>query len=414
MDLKRAYRKLAHEYHPDKHAGDKTYEEKFKEIQEAYETLSDPVQRGEYDATLRASRSTKTRNSEPAQSSNGNSPRTSASFANDVDAVYRKLKLLDTEQVNRTQLLAYIDSVLDNKLVSSLIEIGDLPSNSRIVEAIIGLFKFLTSVEAARYAPELARLAGADNQLIAKIRAREQEIKEREKQGILFTYLKLAAFVGFAAFLIYAIASDDKSGYEPRIVREVPPIEIEPQSVRRRDLPTIQTPNQNQASDDQDQAPQAVNQSRFVGNQLETGESPYDDYFGQGVYDHSYLNEVTVKNGQTEDVVVCLTQANYPFQTIRNEYIRAGEAFQMTSIPNGIYFIKSLIGRDWNPDSVAMGGLHGFFDTNPRFSTSDEPKDLIRLVQTDSQYSIYSITLYPVLGGTMKTRKMSPEEFLKK
>lgn len=312
--------------------------------------------------------------------------------------------------------MAYLDSVLDKKLVSSLIQNGDLASNSRIVEAIIGLFKFLTSDEASRYAPELARLAGANNQLISRIREREQEIKEREKQQISFTYLKLAATIGFVAFLIYWIASDDKSGYQPTVVRELPPIELKPkpQSVRRSELPTIQDPNRNQASDDQDQAYQTVKQSKFVGNQLETGESPYDDYFGQGVYDQSYLNEVTIKNGQTEDVVVCLTQANYPHHTIRNEYIRAGEAFQMTSIPNGIYFIKSLIGRDWNPDSVAMDGLHGFFDTNPRFSTSDEPKDLIRLAQTDSEYSIYSITLYPVIGGTMKTRRMSPEEFLKK
>ena len=41
-DIKRAYRKLAQEYHPDKHSGDKTVEEKFKTINEAYEILKDP------------------------------------------------------------------------------------------------------------------------------------------------------------------------------------------------------------------------------------------------------------------------------------------------------------------------------------------------------------------------------------
>jgi molecular chaperone DnaJ len=48
-DLKRAYRRLAHEHHPDKNAGDKAAEEKFKEINEAYAVLSDAQKRAYYD-----------------------------------------------------------------------------------------------------------------------------------------------------------------------------------------------------------------------------------------------------------------------------------------------------------------------------------------------------------------------------
>jgi molecular chaperone DnaJ len=48
-DLKSAFRRLAKDFHPDKNPGDKTAEQKFKEINEAYEALKDPQKRAAYD-----------------------------------------------------------------------------------------------------------------------------------------------------------------------------------------------------------------------------------------------------------------------------------------------------------------------------------------------------------------------------
>ncbi len=48
-DIKTAYRQLARKFHPDANKGDKTSEEKFKEIAEAYEVLKDPEKRKRYD-----------------------------------------------------------------------------------------------------------------------------------------------------------------------------------------------------------------------------------------------------------------------------------------------------------------------------------------------------------------------------
>ena len=46
-DIKKAYRKLALKYHPDKTKGDKTSEEKFKEASEAYHILSDEKEKSQ-------------------------------------------------------------------------------------------------------------------------------------------------------------------------------------------------------------------------------------------------------------------------------------------------------------------------------------------------------------------------------
>ncbi len=48
-EIKKAFRRIAKECHPDAHPGDKKAEERFKELSEAYDVLSDPKKRGQYD-----------------------------------------------------------------------------------------------------------------------------------------------------------------------------------------------------------------------------------------------------------------------------------------------------------------------------------------------------------------------------
>lgn len=47
-EIRQAFRRLSKQYHPDRNGGGKYYEEKFKEINEAYQTLKDPIRRWQY------------------------------------------------------------------------------------------------------------------------------------------------------------------------------------------------------------------------------------------------------------------------------------------------------------------------------------------------------------------------------
>lgn len=76
-EIKKSFRQLAIKYHPDKNKGRKDFEEKFKEIANAYEILTDPIKKRDFDFTLsqydqnkRTTGTTRTNYSEPKQTTN--------------------------------------------------------------------------------------------------------------------------------------------------------------------------------------------------------------------------------------------------------------------------------------------------------------------------------------------------------
>jgi len=166
-----------------------------------------------------------------------------------------------------------------------------------------------------------------------------------------------------------------------------------------------------------DQQAEVVEESKWQGNKLQNGDSPYDEYFGKGLYNYNSKCYLIFKNGNSTDAIVCLENTANG-STIRNEYIQAGTDYKMTNIPEGIYKVKTFSGNDWNPEkTMNHGEINGVFDTDLSFSISDKSSDLIQMSITETgegiSYSTGEITLYTVSNGNMQQRNINSDEFFK-
>ncbi|MDX5427931.1 MAG: hypothetical protein LPK79_07495 [Bacteroidota bacterium] len=158
-------------------------------------------------------------------------------------------------------------------------------------------------------------------------------------------------------------------------------------------------------------------ESKYLGNSLEDGDSPFDQLYGEGLYsstDHSL--EIINKGGN--DVVVFLVSIE-DSTVIRNEYVNAGSRFKMTKIPNSRCFLKYYYGKNWNPERLAKGINTGGFDNNEEFIVSNGENDILIFEEKRKNefvyYNIFEVELETITqeGTTMQETPITASEFFK-
>ncbi len=311
-DIKSAYRKLAVKFHPDKNNGDKYFEERFKEIQVAYDTLIDDNLRKHYNQ----------------------------------------------------QLFYFYQKVYDNKQQNT----------------------YSTPKKEEKPKQEYS----SDN-------AKNTTNSTKQGSSLNFWYIVSAVCIALIVFVVIALKnySQDKTLHN-----------LETEDNNSGDV--IETVEELYTPTEYYKQESNIPVTNY--NQLENGASPLDDCFGTGRYaGQAYI---VFKNSNTSDAIVCLVN-NSTDKTIRNEYIRKGTDFKMSSIPSGTYYLKVYYGNNWNKNKTNFCGTKGAFEYSESFSKSDNYTDLIQIENNANSYTTGTITLYTVAGGNMGSKNMSKEDFFK-
>lgn len=140
----------------------------------------------------------------------------------------------------------------------------------------------------------------------------------------------------------------------------------------------------------------------------QTGSSPYDSYFGKGIYnDTDNYIEVTAPTNTHVVFILINSDTN---RRIRNEFIRKGETFKMTKIPYGKYDYMYFTGRNWSNNlTINNGKVKGAFKDYPSFNRNKYQTDQIKFER--GYYGGYEIKLVQSVGGNLETQSISENNF---
>jgi curved DNA-binding protein CbpA len=129
QEIKRSFRQLAHKYHPDKNEGDHLATAQFREIQEAYEVLSDPRQREEYNYKRWYNRS--------IGQSFKNRPVSPAAILEECKLLQSYIASISIFHVNYDAVSKHIRDLLTEDATKILQQFNDTDTNQQIIRTIL-------------------------------------------------------------------------------------------------------------------------------------------------------------------------------------------------------------------------------------------------------------------------------------
>jgi curved DNA-binding protein CbpA len=415
-EIKTAYRKLSHKFHPDKNDGDKFFEDRFKEIQSAYEVIGNAVKKKYYDESIgnKQNHNHKTYSPNPIIEE----------FKTDKSKI----------QSGGIVIITWRTTNADKIILSPF---GDMPPQGsksfRITKGDSPFFRIDLIAYNTKSKNIISKIINipftSESETNDDLKRVNKKSDDKNRKGKKISTLWIFYLI-VASLIVIAINDDKKSNnigynsnsspqniypietgtnnYTKSITLELPKIELpkfEPLEISDLKLPELKFDTSLFT-----EIVSAQKESPFKGNSLTNGDSPLNNCFGEGRYGGDAWIEFS--NDNKSDAIVCLVNVNTG-RTIRNEYIKANNIYKMNRVPSGTYYLKVYYGNDWNPFKTNFCNGEGGFDTDEKYSKSDDPSDYINIKNTETSYSTYTITLYSVPMGNMSSEKINSSEFFK-
>ncbi len=193
IQIKKSFRQLALRYHPDKNPGNAIAEATFKEIQEAYEVLSDPGKREEYNYKRWYNRS--------LNKTFSNEPLTPATILAECTRLYKYMLGTDTTRVDYDALAYHIRQLLNDKNVAILQQSDDAAIPQKVIDKILASATALPFRYIEPICTLLQRVAAADAAQAEKIIA----FLHQHRQQHYWQKYRVAVVVAVTAVLCWVI-----------------------------------------------------------------------------------------------------------------------------------------------------------------------------------------------------------------
>lgn len=198
QEIKKSFRRLALKYHPDKNEGDHLSEAIFKEIQEAWEVLSDPKQREEYNYKRWFNRSIGGSYTERAL--------TPAAILASAQQLKDYVVSMNIFQLDFDALSFHIRQLLNDSNIGILHQFNDVSTNRTINKTLLQAAEPLPLKYLQPIALLLAKLASNDETII---RAIDDAVQQRKRRDLWekYKWVVVVVVTGLICWLMYKVGN---------------------------------------------------------------------------------------------------------------------------------------------------------------------------------------------------------------
>lgn len=182
-DIKKKFRKLALRYHPDRNAESDFAAVHFREIQEAYETLTDPVRRYGYDREWRLHF--------PRQSDHYIRAYTPESILEESIQLNKQVREMDPYRMNTETVARQVKKVLSDEHIELLLFHKNETINQSIISELMAVAARLHYPQVAAVSLLLLKLADSNEMLREKIAEWQQQLKRKSYWERSYPYVAI-------------------------------------------------------------------------------------------------------------------------------------------------------------------------------------------------------------------------------